>query len=271
MTLSWSSSATVAHYSIERLSFASIAIALAVVGCATAPPQRDAARVERGGIAPLVVVEAPTPPLNVPRYDTSGVFPQVRSADGTDLRTANAALQDAILDDQRGYAVSARRYSRVAAPRYRGRYTTAIDRRLISASTVVVSVLLPHTALYPGGSDAKGWIATTVLVSSGKSVALTDLFANPPRGLAVLAKAWKAQVARTPNAPCLRAYASLFAPKVRNYRLFALTPSGLAVGVWEVGPCSGLLAIVPYRVLRAHWSPTGRRLIAAVRTPRWAR
>ena len=68
----------------------------------------------------LVVVRAPTPPLSVARFDTSGTYPQV-SVLGDGLRRVNAALRGAVLADQRSYAAYARRdwlsdCARIACP-----------------------------------------------------------------------------------------------------------------------------------------------------------
>jgi len=238
---------------------------------ASSRPHESAAREgQPTKAAALRVVTTPIPRLDVPRYDTSGVFPQVRGS-SLDLRAVNAGLRGAVVSDQRAYAPSARRYAQIAAKRYRGVYTTRVDRRLVSASTTVVSALLPLTRLYPGGSDGRGWLAVTLQVPSGRRVTLTSLFANRVEGIRVLAAAWKARIRRTRNAPCVRIYQSVYAPTAQNYRFFALTPVGVAVGAWEVGPCSGLLATVPYRILRPHLSRFGATLVDGVRSPKWTR
>jgi hypothetical protein len=218
--------------------------------------------------SPLTVIKAPTPRFRVPRYDTRGTYPQVRGSD-LDLRKVNAALREAVLADQRQYAPYARKAARVANP-YRGVYRTSVDRRLISASTVVVSALMPATELYPGGSLGKGWLAVTVRVPSGAPVRITDLFATPSRGLRVLAKAWKAQVRRAnPETwPCVRLHLPDYRPSASNYRYFALALRGLAVGFWQEEACNRLQATVPYPILRPYLSKLGARLIAGVRRPR---
>ncbi len=97
---------------------------------------------------------------------------------------------------------------------------------------------------------------------------IADLFANPDQGLRALATAWKARVRRTSARPCLRAYPDVYTPAVENYGAFALTPSGVAVGSWEVGACYRLLATVPYGVLRPYLSELGTMLVAGVRPAR---
>jgi hypothetical protein len=207
----------------------------------------------------------PTPTFWVPRYDTSGTYLQARGR-GVDLGKVNAALRQAVLFDQREYAPYARKAARVANP-YRGVYRTSIDRRLLSASTVVVSALMPTTELYPGGSLGKGWVAMTVGVPTGEAVRITDLFADPPQGLRALAMAWKAQMRKTRLWSCIAKDLTRYRPTARNYRHFALTPNGLAIGTWQEEACNRLQASVPYALLRSYLSNLGRRLVAGVRRP----
>jgi hypothetical protein len=98
-------------------------------------------------------------------------------------------------------------------------------------------------------------------------VAISDLFANPHRGLRALATAWKAKVRRTGGRRCLRIYPSQYRPTAANYRTFALTPSGIAVGSWEIAACYRLVATVPYGPLRPYLSRLGATLVAGVRPP----
>jgi hypothetical protein len=216
---------------------------------------------------PLRVITAPTPRFRVPRYDTSGTFVQVRDT-ALDLGAVNAALRQAILEDQSKYAPTARKHANEAPRRYRGVYKTSVDRRLLSASTVVVSALLPAVKLYPGGNQGRGWVAATVRVPSGKAVTITALFAEPAKGLRVLARTWKARVRRTAMARCLRIVPSDYRPTARNYRHFALTTRGLAVGFWQPPACDRLVATVPYAALRPYLSALGTRLVSGVRAAR---
>lgn len=148
----------------------------------------------------------------------------------------------------------------------RGIYSTSVDRRLLSASTVVVSALLPATKLFPAGTQGKTWVAMTVEVPSGRRIRLEDLFAEPSRGIRVLARAWLERARRT-WAPCIRLVPEEFRASARNYRYFALTPRGLAVGFWQPPACNRVHETVPYRVLRPHLSRLGTQLVAGVRAP----
>lgn len=191
-----------------------------------------------------------------------------------DLRAVNAALRRAMLADQHNYLAYARRArARVEGrdgPSYlsAGVYRTTLNRQLLSASTVVVSVLVPrrHEVIRgTGGGD--GWIAVTVRVPSAKRVSISDMFSDPVTGLRVFGSAWRRALGRE-GRHCADTYPELYAPSARNYRHFALTPTGLAVGVDETGACGAWYATVSYRALRPHLSRLGKALVAGGRRPR---
>jgi hypothetical protein len=249
------------------------AVALCVIctaaACATGLARSQALRPVDQAASPLRLISVPTPRFHVHRYDTSGSIPQVRGGD-LDLRRVNAALRGAVLADQRAFAPDARRGAIGTAKRYRGIYRTSVNRRLLSASDAVVSALMPAMKQYPGGSLGKGWLAVTARVPSGEPVTITNLFANPPSGLRVLATAWKTRFRRTnPQAwPCVQKRRSAYRPTATNYQYFALTPHGLAIGFWQEEACNRLYATVPYSTLRPYLSKLGSTLVAGVRPAR---
>ena len=236
-------------------------------------------------MSPLVVVEARTPPLRVPNYRTSGTYPQV-SGGHVGPKAVNAALRDALLNAQRRYAAFVRREYMSSMPelfrrayRYSGTYTTSPKLSLISASTVVVSALIPVRELLPGGTGGATWLSVTVQVPSGAPVGIRGLFSQPAGGLRALASAVRKKVLATNS--CIRASnrgpgrainARGFAPTARNYRYFALTAEGFVVGfpIDQVGgsSCSSVETSVPYAVVRPYLNNVGQRLVAGVRRPR---
>jgi hypothetical protein len=255
---------------VSTILIPALAVLAAGVYLGVPPAAADRLHSMRHAVArttPLTILEEPTPVVRVPRYDTSGTYPQARGAD-LDLRKANAALRKAVLADQRAYAPDARKAARMPN-RYRGVYRTSVDRRLLSASTVVVSALLPATELYPGGSLGKGWLAMTVRVPSGAPVRISQLFTDSTRGLRVLADEWKAQFRRAnPDAwQCVRLHLRDYRPAPSNYRYFALTPRGIAVGFWQEPACNRLQATVSYALLRPYLSRLGKQLVDGVRRP----
>jgi hypothetical protein len=248
------------------------AVAVLVAGVYLGVGRADAGRSHQTrhaveSAAPLTVVKASTPTFRVPHYDTRGTYPQARGS-GLDLRKVNAALREGVLADQRAYAPDARKAARMPNP-YRGVYRTSVDPRLLSASTVVVSALLPATELYPGGSLGKGWLAMTVRVPSAAPVRINQLFTESSRGLQVLADAWKAEFRRANPAawPCVGLHLSDYRPAPSNYRYFALTPRGIAVGFWQEPACNRLQATVSYALLRPYLSSLGKQLVNGVRRP----
>jgi hypothetical protein len=155
-----------------------------------------------------------------------------------------------------------------------------LEPHLISASTIVVSALIPTLELFPGGNDGQGFLSLTVRVPSGSPVAIGDLFEQHSHGLRVLAEAFRKRVVAT-NSCVARDLRSPvagdldsrgFAPTASNYRHFALTSRGVAVG-FPLGQiaapvCNSVEATVPYSVLRPYLSELGKELIAGVRAPR---
>lgn len=216
----------------------------------------------------LDVFQKPIPKLRVPYYDSSGTYPQVLRS-GMYLRRVNAALREAILADQRAYTPGALAEVR-GNHRYHGVYKTyplyPPEPQLISASTVVVSTLIPTLELYPEGNDGEGWISTTVLVPSGKTVTISDLFTEPRLGIAALARAWKEQI--RVHRPRIWRYWLPPRAAAQNFQNYALTRAGLTVGDVGGGACGRFFATVSYSVLRSYLSPLGRKLIASAREPR---
>src|SRR5438045_1551729 len=104
---------------------------------------------------PLRLAAARTPRFVVGLYNASGTYPQVAGG-GRKLRAVNAGLRGALAADQRRYVSGIGDPHDVGAE-CGGIYATSIDPRLVSASTVVVSALLPAVELYPCGNDGHGW------------------------------------------------------------------------------------------------------------------
>lgn len=68
--------------------------------------------------------------------------------------------------------------------------------------------------------------------------------------------------------PCVSQFPEDYAPRAHNYRYFALTIRGLAVGFWQAPACDRLQATVRYSHVRPYLSKLGERLVAGVRRPR---
>jgi hypothetical protein len=231
-------------------------------------------------VSALTVTEAPVPPLPVPDYKTEGTFPRVGGT-GISLTAVNVGITNALERDQQKYALVARQEEAAdpgpSDPSDPGVYGMYPDPKLISASSVVVSALIPDTELFPGGTDSNGWLGVTVQVPSGSPVTIDQILDQP--GLSALAAAAKAIVLLANS--CVKAgvddpavgvlNAAGFEPTAQNYGAYALLPGGLAVGFRDeqVGSpaCGSSDAVVPYAVVEPYLSTLGRTLVAGVRAP----
>jgi len=256
-------------------------LALAVVGVLT--PLR--ARADSGAVVSLVVHQARTPRFKVPHYTTQGTYPRV-AGEGLDLRVVNLALRATIVDDQRTYARLAGRAVR-GIPLHQngpyGLYQTGIGHWFISASSAVVSGLLPDLELFPGGNDGAGWIPFTIRVPSGKPVTQLQLIAHGRRGVraftsAVLrfgkyydgqntcsGAAYRRAAGRDPT------FRALYARDQLGESVIALVPGGVIVGTPNsvIPPaCGRIELVVPYRFIRPYLSPLARTLVAGIRPPK---
>lgn len=219
-------------------------------------------------VKPLALRAAAIPPLRVRKYETRGTYPRASGDAEIDLRRVNAALREAVVADERGYAQTVRGARAALHNGLPGRYRMRFDPEYASASTGVVSALLPVTReLFPGQHGGDGWLGVTVSVPSGRRIAITDLFTNAPAGVRALAAAWRSELGGAANI-CVRLYPARYAPTVANYSHFALLPGGIAVATQEVETCYRFVAVLPYDVIRRDLSPLGARLVDAVRVPR---
>lgn len=211
----------------------------------------------------LTVTSVATPDVRARGARTRGRLPQV--AGRARLARVNAALRRALERDERRFARDNRWYeARYTTSHYGGTYET-LPTALVSASSRVVSALVPVTACYPGGTDCEGWTSATVRVPSARRVRLRDLFRDPHAGLAALQRS---ALARLNSADECATDARDFVRDYPGEPDFALLPSGLAVGWTDFPACAGrFMAAVPYSKLSSRFSPSGRRLIAGVRSP----
>jgi hypothetical protein len=234
------------------------ALALAATGCEAHSRVANAVHA-----SPLSVVSATTPRFPVARFRTGGTFPQVRDGKLA-LGAVNMALGAVVASDQHAFEPRARRYGkRIAGHRlpsgYAGYYETEFDRTLVSASTVVVSALIPRMrALLPLQHGADGWLGVTIRVPAGTRVALPQLFGQRAKAMRLL----EAQISADKRLdPAVRRHPAAALATAQ----FALLPNGLVVGVVESYGRDDVL--VPYRALRPYLSRLGLRLVAGTRWP----
>lgn len=214
---------------------------------------------------PLFVTEAKTPRIGLPCVDTSGVYPRV-SRVGVPLVAVNAAIRRAVLDDEHAF-FDFRGCPPANVPH--SIYETTPDPRWTSASSIVVSALIPKTTLYDAGNEGGSWLSVTVRVADSHRVTLTELFREPARGLRALA----AMVRERLSAPtACDPQDARFALFVDKYKYFALTVRGLAIGFPQadgvaIPSCGRIEVTIPYVLVKPYLSTLGRELVAGVRRP----
>jgi hypothetical protein len=227
------------------------------------------------GIHQLTVVEVKTPPIRWSCPTTSlsvgGRYPQVFH-NGVPLRAVNAALRAAVLADERSLIAGGCPPAGPGGRPAPGIYDTEPRLQLISASSVVVSALMPAGKIPPGANFSYNWAAVTIRVATARQIGIAALFERPYQGLKAVAAAARARlsarnicVRRLPNP-------TGFKPTISNYRYFALTTKGLAIGftAGTVAPriCGYFLVTLPYTLLRPYLGKVGRELIVGVRAAR---
>jgi hypothetical protein len=206
---------------------------------------------------------------------TRGTYPQV-SGRGLDLTPVNRAIRQALVDDQQRFGKLVPKVDPRVAP---GEYATSPRRRLISASTTVVSMLVPTLNLQPAGNHGGWWFSATVEVATARRVAITDLFIDGSEGLKALAAAARQRLIREDI--CVRESIRDvwmqyppgfgFTPTRDHYRYFALLPDGVTIGFPNgqvaAAICGRVRVTVPYSVLRPYLNGLGRELVEGVRRP----
>jgi len=249
------------------ITLCTVALALLVVD--------DSGLSATGPVLSLSVEGAPVPALRVAGYPglvTNAVYPRVFRP-GFQLEAVNQGLRTAVVAEEQRFARFLRSYEprvpKLDRQTLHGGFETSLKPSLLSASTVVVSALIPDTECVPGCTGADFWFSVTVRVPSGDVITLPRLFANRRSGLRALANFAERQVLASNR--CIRPYfePTGFTPTWKNYQSFALTASGIAVGFGtsQVGlpGCGRVSTIVPYSVIAPYFSGLGKQLVAGVR------
>ncbi len=252
-----------------------VLICIALSGCSES--KKHPVRLFRTKGTPLYITNVPTPTFEVPNYQTIGTYPQFYRQ-GVNLTKVNLALQNLILNNQRQFSVYAKQHLGFPGSGS-GTYETTMEGSFISASSVLVSVLIPDLELYPAGNDGAIWLSATILVPSGKTIQLSDIFTNPEQGIKQLAQLAKTKLIAANS--CVkeslanpingRDFATGFSPTKQNYQFFALTTNGVAIGfpLGQVGfpVCYRQEVTIPYSAITTYLNKLGLELAGAVRAP----
>jgi hypothetical protein len=146
----------------------------------------------------------------------------------------------------------------------------------MSASTTVVSMLIPTLDIPPAGNDGAIWLDVTLTVPQAVAVHYRDLFSATSASLRAVARILRRESVR--QSVCIRSaladpttkyFAAAFAPGYAH--AFGLTSHGLVIGFSNgeaTGPACGRIAVtVEYRLVRPYMSDLGKRLVAGVLAP----
>src|SRR2546423_14431395 len=117
-----------------------------------------------------------------PGYLTTGNYLQVSGIAGLDA--VNAALRNAITQDQQQLKNRFAQYGTPDPANGPGDYNTDVAHGVISASSGVVSMLLPTNSAFPGSRHSNGWVSGTFTVPVATAVTVPGLFTDPAAGLA---------------------------------------------------------------------------------------
>jgi hypothetical protein len=234
----------------------------------------------------IPIREVPTQSLGVSHYVTSGTYPQV--AGSGEWRSVNRALFSSFAGTEAQFARAARNELQGLGPilpSESGLYKTAPDESLMSASSKIISIMLPTDSAYPAGVFTEDWQSVTVLVPSGARVDLLQrLFKDPAAALRIISIDTFRGISsgNSPADKCVQMlYAPLkvgvgtapggFAPRQTNYRFMALTSDGLAIGIPQgqvaSDSCGSVSFKIRYTSLEHYLSKGGKQLISWVRQP----
>lgn len=230
----------------------------------------------RGAVDVLIVRTAKLPPVPSPLVTTRGNYVEVDMPNGSPLQRVNKLLRAAVVADEHRYAQGLPTTAKGLAP---GLYRLSPRLAYMSASTSVVSLLIPTLELYPpGGTEGAGWLSVTVDVARGRPVGIKDFFRTPRAGLVALSRAARRHLIATNG--CVssskdgrgESFVHGFDPTANDYRNFVLRPKGLILGFGNghvsLPACGRTTVFVPYAVIRPYLNANGLLLISGVRRPR---
>lgn len=224
-----------------------------------------------GAAPPRVTVHAArTPRANAGQcLVSSGAYPVVRAV-GLDVRRVNLVIRTLVVkrahDLTNGPCPS--------AMSIKSTFRTTFAPRLLSATDLAISALIPTIELAQNGNDGETWISVTVLVKSGKTVGFAHVIGSASKIVSAMTALIRREATR--QSLCVRnalkdptlgsAYAAGFA-RIQTAD-YALTSRGLAIGFANglvTGPaCGRIEVLIPYRLAEPYLSKLGGQLVARV-------
>lgn len=214
------------------------------------------------------------------RFSTSLARPRSRfscsqvSGGGLNLALVNNALRSAALDAENAYKTFAEHFKSEVSYGYTGPREFNLDftPSTMVATTSLVSAMYPSAACAPGGNDCAGWVATTMTVPSAEPITLADLFGGS--WLEVVSAQTKLQVARQQycqpdstgdlGSVAQNQYNQGVAPMSQNYKYFALSHDGVAIGLQQgqigIEACGTKAITLPWPSVQTQLTASGRQL-----------
>lgn len=259
------------HRGLALLALGALALVADLSGCGT--KHATAA----GKVTQLTLVETPIPNIAIASFKTSGTYPQFTDS-AVDVTAVNAALTAAINADEDAfrtqYDANFGAAGAPAQPGCSGVYHHASDAKTVVANSVVVSTMYATEGLYPCGNDGEGWFSATFEVPSASPVTLSDLFRSGSWLTTIAADAKQADEKTGDCAPqdpsSQQQFNDAFAPKLASFPHFAITTSGLDLGLDQgvVGPeaCGTPRVSIAWASITPLLSPLGQRLAASAGT-----
>jgi hypothetical protein len=230
-------------------------------------------------VTPLKVVQIDTPrATTTTEVEESGTYFKVLTSSSA-LGSVNAALQAAVRSEEDRFLTAVNKAEPIRGPSV---FKTTFVREYLSASTAVVSELLPISETLGPGGTGESWIATTVSVPSGRKLDIFDsMFSSSSIGLRLIAASVRHQIMNGVSSQdeCVRQsqanlpeFAAGFDPTMSNFTYLSMTTKGLAVGIpqEQIGgdACGGIEVTVSYAAVRSALSSEGRKLIGELRSPK---
>jgi hypothetical protein len=216
-------------------------------------------------------------PVDVPATHTKwviarGYYPRFISSE-VNLQIVNQVMRASIVSNERAFLQTAiiPPIDKNAKP---GTYEMQLTKAVYTANSDVVSFLIPTVTLGPGGTNGDWWFARTIRVPSGSVVLINDLFSASRAGINALSQAALRRLLRSScvGRSLRGSYLTRIAPRSGNFRFFAFTKGGLALGFpqGEVAPasCGRVRAVVAYSSISRYLSGLGQRLMRSAEASR---
>lgn len=213
----------------------------------------------------------PDPPFGQ-GFTTNGNYVQVSGISSLDA--VNAILKNLIVQDQQKDQTTNPDYMTQCRNKTADCWYTSGSTEgqlFISASSSVVSVLIPTSVSY-GGVSNESWVSATLSTQNAQPITYGSLFSDTSQALAAISDAARAEliatnscVAADPNA----LNQGLDPTNPDNFKHYAISPSGLTIGFDRyqlgIGACGGPSVTIPWTQLQSYLSLDGKQTISLLR------